>query len=432
MPQKVEIAPTAGDSEIATRLQRILAATGWFTQPSVQVDEGVVFITGTAKDEEAKDWASNLAGRTEGVVAVVNQLQLAQPSLMNLDPAWQGLIRLWRDSVAFLPFIAFGLFILVAFWFAARVAAWVARKHLLKQLSSPLLRDALARAIGILVFLLGVYIVLRVSGLTRLALTVIGGTGILGLVIGIAFRDITENFLASIFLSMRRPFLVGDLVEIVDVLGYVQSLTTRTTVLMTLNGNRVEIPNSVVYKNTIRNFSTNTNRREDFTIGIGFNVRIADAQEVALRVLRDHPAVLKDPEPWALVDSLGSAAVVLRIYFWLDGSTHSWLKVRSSVIRLIKRAFQDAGINIPDEERELIFPQGVPVHLIRDAADSHEAPVPRAVTSGTAAAEPAASDAEGGLGSEATEVEDQARQSRKIEGENLLKADVQASGREQT
>ena len=327
VPQKVEVAPTAGDDEIATRLQKIFAATGWFTRPSVRVDEGVVFITGTAKDEEAKDWASNLARRTEGVVAVVNQLQLAQPSLMNLDPAWQGLNSLWRDSIAFLPFIAFGFFILIIFSIAARLAAWAARAALLTQLSSPLLRDVIARVIGILVFLLGIYIVLRISGLTRLALTVVGGTGILGLVIGIAFRDITENFLASIFLSMRRPFLVGDLVEIVGVLGYVQSLTTRSTVLMTLNGNRVEIPNSVVYKNTIRNFSTNKNRREDFTIGIGFNVRIADAQDVALRVLKEHPAVLKEPEPWALVESLGSAVVTLRIYFWLDGSTHSWLKV---------------------------------------------------------------------------------------------------------
>jgi small-conductance mechanosensitive channel len=226
---------------------------------------------------------------------------------------------------------------------------------------------------------------------------------------------------------MRRPFLVGDLVEIVNVLGYVQRLTTRTTVLMTIDGNRVEIPNSVVYKNTIRNFTTNKNRREDFTIGIGYDVQITEAQEVALLVLRNHPAVLKDPEPWALVDSLGSAVVMLRIYFWLDGSTHSWLKVRSSVIRLIKRAFQDNGINMPDEERELIFPQGVPVHLIRAGAPGAEPSTPgieaSVATRGAAATEPTASDAEGGLGSNAKEIEDQARQSRKMEGENLLEVD---------
>ena len=144
VPQKVEVAPTASDTEIANRLQKILEATGWFTRPMVSADGGVVFITGKAKDEEVKEWASNLAARTEGVTAVVNKLQLSRPSLMNLDPAWQGLMMLWRDSIAFLPFIAFGVIILAAFWFAARFAARGARESLLRRLSSRLLRNVLA------------------------------------------------------------------------------------------------------------------------------------------------------------------------------------------------------------------------------------------------------------------------------------------------
>jgi small-conductance mechanosensitive channel len=192
---------------------------------------------------------------------------------------------------------------------------------------------------GGLVFLLGLYIVLRIAGLTRLALTVIGGTGLVGLVIGIAFRDITENFLASIFLSIHRPFEGGDLVQIDSILGYVQRLTVRTTVLMTLDGNHVQIPNATVYKSTIRNYTSNHNRRDDFIIGIGYDVPIAEAQPLAMQVLRDHPAVLNDPESWVLVNDLGTATVNLKVYFWLDGSQHSWLKVRSSVIRLIKRAY---------------------------------------------------------------------------------------------
>ncbi|MEO8605059.1 MAG: mechanosensitive ion channel domain-containing protein, partial [bacterium] len=69
----------------------------------------------------------------------------------------------------------------------------------------------------------------------------VGGTGLIGLAVGIAFRDITENFLASIFLSMQRPFETGDLVEVTGVTGYVQQLNVRTTILMTLDGNLVQI-----------------------------------------------------------------------------------------------------------------------------------------------------------------------------------------------
>jgi small-conductance mechanosensitive channel len=201
-------------------------------------------------------------------------------------------------------------------------------------------------------------------------------------------------------------------------------------VLITLNGNHVEIPNSTVYKNTIRNFSTNKNRREDFTVGIGYDVAITAAQGVALQVLREHPAVLKEPEPWALVDSLGSAAVVLRVYFWLDGSEHSWLKVKSSVIRLVKRAFQDAGINMPDEAREVVFPKGVPVQLSREEATALASEqddrnrTQRREELDKEVSEPIVTKAEGGLGSDADEIEDQARQSRHMEGENLLKHPV--------
>jgi small-conductance mechanosensitive channel len=273
----------------------------------------------------------------------------------------------------------------------------------------PLLRDVIARGTGILVLLLGLYLVLRICGLTRLALTVLGGTGLFGLVLGIAFRDITENFLASILLSVQAPFRNGDLIEIAGATGFVQQLNVRTTVLMSPAGHYVQLPNSVVYKSTIRNYSTNPNRREDFTIGIGYEVPIVRAQEIALAVLDEHPGVLKTPEPWVLVDSLGSATVNLRIYFWIDGSQLSWLKVRSSIIRLVKRAFQDQGVTIPDEVREVIFPRGVPVQMV-------EAPKPSPPDANTASSASAPPDeaasvaAEGGLGTEARQIEEQASQ----------------------
>lgn len=112
----------------------------------------------------------------------------------------------------------------------------------------------------------------------------VGGTGLIGLAVGIAFRDITENFLASIFLSMQRPFETGDLVEVAEATGY----------------------------------TTNSNRREDFVVGIGYDDSINEAQEIARKVLADHPAVLNDSEPSVLVESLGTSTVNLRVYFWLN------------------------------------------------------------------------------------------------------------------
>ncbi|MDQ6801534.1 MAG: mechanosensitive ion channel [Acidobacteriota bacterium] len=401
-------------------------ATRWFTDPAVRVDQGVVFLSGKTTSTELKKWAGDLAHNTQDVVAVVNRIEVVQPPAWDLRPAWSGLRVLWRDSIRALPFFVFGLFILALSLGAGLLTTKGARSFLKERIAGALIRNVIARATGVFIFLLGTYIVLRLSGLTQLALTVIGSTGLIGLAIGIAFRDITENFLASIFLSMQRPFDTGDLVEITGVTGYVQQLNIRTTVLMTLDGNLVQIPNATVYKTNLRNFTTNANRREDFVVGIGYEDSIADAQEIARKVLTEHPAILSDPEPSVLVDGLGKSTVNLRVYFWLNGREHSWLKVRSSVIRLVKVAFQKKGISMPDEARGVVFPQGIPVTLTDGKIElRHDPPIARqpAPQAPSNEAEDVSTKAEGGLSSEAGVIEEQASNVQPLKKEeNLLAA----------
>ena len=424
-PNKISVQPTARDEQIRQRLQSILDATNWFTKPQVQVREGVVFLKGQTSTEEYKKWAGDLARNTQDVAAVVNQIQLTTPNPWNFQPALSGLQDLRISLIQSIPLVLFSLLVLLVTWVISRYSIKWTRPSLSSQLDSPLLGSVAAYTIGIVIFLVGLYVVFHVAGLTSVALTVLGGTGLIGLVLGIAFRDITENFLASIFLSVQNPFETGDLVEVAGILGFVQALTTRATLLMTLDGNHVQIPNATVYKSNIHNYTSNPNRRVDFSVGIGYDDSVTVAQEVALKVLEDHPAVLKDPEPWVLVESLGSATVNLRIYFWLDGRQHSWLKVKSSVIRLVKRAFQAQAISMPDEAREMIFPQGVSVRMLEpDGGEKPEDAVvepaaPRAAEeSGSVSTQ-----AEAGLRSEAEEIQEQAAKSRKPEeGENLLKS----------
>lgn len=320
---------------------------------------GVVVLRGQAEPGELRKWAGDLARNTEGVVAVANRMEIAEPDIWNFATARQGLAELRHDLLRALPFLLVGLLIIIVSFGASWLALRTSRRLLRGHMRSRLMRGVFAWAIAAIVILAGLYVVLRVSGRTQLALTVLGGTGLVGLALGIAFRDITENFLASIFLSVRPPFETSDLVEIGADTGYVQQLNVRSTVLMTLDGMIVQIPNATVYK--VRCATTNANRREHFVVGIGFDAPIDRAQEIAREVLDRHPAVLHDPEPMVLVDNLGKATIDLKIHFWLDGRQHSWLKVRSSVIRLVKRAFQDKGISVPDEAREVVFPEGVPV-----------------------------------------------------------------------
>jgi small-conductance mechanosensitive channel len=423
-PTKVEVSPAARDEEIIKRLQSILHATNWFTDPQVQVEEGVVFLYGQVESKELKNWAGDLARNTQDVVAVVNRMEILEPPVWDFRRASRGLLMLWRDFIHSLPFIVFGLIILALSVGAALLATAGVRVFLRRRIRTKLLKNVIARGAGGLVFVCGVYLILRVFGLTQLALTVVGGTGLIGLIVGIAFREITENFLASIFLSIQQPFETGDLVEVSGETGYVQQLNMRTTILMTLDGNLVQIPNAGVYKSNLRNFTTTSNRREDFVVGIGYDNPIDEAQEIARKVLADHPAVLNDPEPSVLVDNLGGSTVNLRVYFWLNGRIHSWLKVRSSVIRMVKHAFQKHGISLPDEAREVVFPQGVPVTVLDGKpADMHDTMPGKLIPRQSQAEDldAVSTKAEAGLYSEAVVIEEQARQAQPLkDGENLL------------
>jgi small-conductance mechanosensitive channel len=220
---------------------------------------------------------------------------------------------------------------------------------------------------------------------------------------------------------MRQPFRSDDMIEVAGYSGVVQQLNMRTTILMTLDGNHIQIPNSTVFKNVITNFSTNPNRRATFVVGIAYDDSLTDAQNAIMRVLDAHPAVLDNPESLVLVDEMGPAAINLKVYFWYDASVYSPIKIRSSLIRLTKQALDDAGISIPDEAREVIFPQGVPILTSEQSASATESRTARATRRPT---EPVTTPAERFLLSEDPEIVDQAAHSRvPEEGEDLLTPD---------
>lgn len=421
---KIDVKPTTRDDEIRDRLDKILKATGWFTSSSVSVVDGVVFLNGSTKMQDYKTWAGNLARNTQGTTAVVNKIVISKPPIWNFGLIFGKLQEEFRRVIWALPSIIAGMIILFIAYVIARLITPPIRRMLHKKFTHLILADVIAKSIGCLVFLIGIYIVFELVNLTNIAMTVVGGTGLIGIILGIAFRDITENFLASIFLSIQNPFRNGDLIEINQNLGYVQRLTMRVTVLMDMNGSHIQIPNSTVYKSEIKNYTSNPNRRDSFIVGISYDTSISTAQEAALTVLNNHEAVLKDPEPLVLVSSMDSSSINLQIYFWIDSTKYSILKVRSSLIRLVKGAFYEKHITIPDSSRERLFPKGISVELV-----NKERTTAKVTGSSRAPKSPpvdkelktVATKAESGLASEAKEIKELASQSKMPEkGKDLL------------
>lgn len=419
--QAVDVNDQVDDTRIADRLREVLVATERYSTIEVEVREGVAFLSGSTVYEESRKLAGDLARRTEGVVAVVNNIAIEQGPIWTLEPAKRELVALWRQMIANGPLVGVGLVVLALSFFLASLAQRAVGPIIGRGTESDLLRGVLRKVVYIIVLLIGVYIALRISGLTRVAITVVSGTGVLGLILGFAFRDIAENFLASLLLSIQRPFHLGDVIEVDGNTGVVRKVTSRGTLLIDFDGNHIQIANSTVYKSTIRNFTANPNQRLTFSVGVGYDDDVARAQELLRTMLDGHPAVLHDPKPLVLIEQLGASTINLRAYYWIDSTEHSTLKVGSSTMRLAKAVLTKEGISMPDESREVIFPQGVPVRMLEGEAAESVSPHQEPAEPPSPDTTDATIEAEGDLGSETADLEKQADESRDPEeGANVL------------
>jgi len=265
-----------------------------------------------------------------------------------------------------LPQISVGIILFIIFYGLSGPISRMLIKPLKYAHTSMLIKVVVRRLISLVIILFGLYLFLRMAGLSSFAVALLSGTGVAGLIIGFAFKDIAENFMSSLLLSIQKPFKLDDVIEVDGHIGVVKQVTARATTLIDFDGNHIQIPNANVYKNTIRNYTANPNSRGHFVIGIGYDAPVSKAQAIGTKVLTEMDAVLNDPEPQILVNELASSTINLKVYFWTDTHKYSRLKVSSLAMKRIVQAFDTAGISMPDDAREVVFPEGVPIHQINN------------------------------------------------------------------
>ena len=276
------------------------------------------------------------------------------------DFTFDRVISQLAGLVANLPLLLAAIAIIaLATWISGFVSR---RLHLLRlRTDNPYMNGLIRNVVRTVIVLCGVLIALDLLNATALVTAVLGSAGVVGLVLGFAFKDIAENYIAGILLSLRQPFAPGDLVVIDGNEGRVVALHSRTTMLMTLDGNELRLPNALVFKAIILNYSRNPRRRFDFTIAMDPAQSIRHAQSLALEQICTIDGVLADPGPSWTVQEYSPAGIVLRFFGWVDQRHSDLGKVRSESIRLVKGAFARAGIEPPRTVYHL--------RMAREAAD---------------------------------------------------------------
>ncbi len=336
-----------GDAEITNRLKQLYANMDGLSGVQVDVNGGLVILSGEVPSRGAHDQAMALARRVQRVVDVQDEIVESRDVQGRLSATVERLRTRATDLVGMLPLLGVALVAFVLFWWMARL---VSGTKLFSRFfdGNPFLRD-LARQVVRLIFIgIGLVLALQILDATAVLTTLLGAAGVFGLALGFALRDTVENYIASLLLSLRQPFASNDHVVIEGCEGRVLRLTPRATILMTLDGNHTRIPNAKVYKAIIVNYTRNPKRRFMFEVGVDTEQNLTDAQELAARTLLNMDGVLDDPAPYCTVETLGDSNVVLRVFGWVDQRSAEFLRVRSEAIRLVKHAFDEAGIVMPE------------------------------------------------------------------------------------
>ena len=257
----ISIAETVSDDSVRRKLERLLPRYPGVRRIGVEVEDGVVTLTGHVADSDVRDRLREFVRRVQGVNLVLNQtktdvqlLSAREYAAKQLHGYWDVIARKWLLCV-------FALVLVMAASVLARVFKRFSDVILTPFTGNVLLRSVLGSVIAVMIGVGGLLAALHLLDMTQAVLSFLGLAGVMALAIGFAFRDIAENFIASVMLGVRRPFRVGDLVEFGGRSGVVKSLNTRATVLVTFDGSQVRIPNAMIFKEILVNKTASTSTR---------------------------------------------------------------------------------------------------------------------------------------------------------------------------
>jgi small conductance mechanosensitive channel len=263
-----------------------------------------------------------------------------------IDVVGERLAHFGDRALELLPLVAVALITVAVFSVMAHLLT--RGEWLFRWIGNRFVRDMVRHFTRIVLMAVGVLIALELLDVTALVGATLGAAGVVGIAVGFAFRDIIENYLAGLLLSMRRPFAPNDFVSIDGDEGKVVRLTSRATILLTLAGNHLRIPNSKVFKAVLVNYTQNPLRALDFEISVGVNEDLVAAQKRGLDALASMDAVLEEPPPRALLERFGDSNVPIHFYAWVDQRATDYFKAKSEAMRLVKTAFDSADIEMPE------------------------------------------------------------------------------------
>lgn len=235
------------------------------------------------------------------------------------------------------------------------ILVWVIGSWAIKMLSNNLSRILEKRKIepslkpflkGLINALLKVLLLISVLGMMGVEMTsFIAILGAVGLAVGMALSGTLQNFAGGVMILLFKPFKIGDVIEAQGYIGSVNEIQIFNTILKTPDNKTIIIPNGGLSTSSMINYSTEEQRRVDWTFGIGYGDDVDKAKQVIKSICDEDSRILKSPELFIAVSELADSSVNLVTRAWVNAADY-W-DVFFTVNEKIYKTFDKEGLNIP-------------------------------------------------------------------------------------
>lgn len=219
-----------------------------------------------------------------------------------------------------------------------------------------LVSDFLVNVFAVILSIILISLCLSIVGWGNVTNKILAGAGITTFIVGFALKDIGENFLAGILMAFKRPFRLGDLIEVEKVKGKVVNMSLRVTTVKTLDGKEVYVPNGYILRNPLQNYTIDDLHRNEFNVLVPFTDAIDTILSEIEQKINETNGVLPTPASQVAVDNFADGKYSINIKYWFNtnNSNISGAKLRSNLMVTTVKTLVDRGlikdINVNNDE----------------------------------------------------------------------------------
>ena len=285
----------------------------------------------------------------------------------------QQLAGYWEALIKASPRIVIALILILITWAVAALARMVIRRVAGRMRLRQNLVDVMALLSNVIIWLAGILVAMTVVFPSITPGSALATLGLGSVAIGFAFKDTFENFLAGILILFREPFKIGDFIEVDGREGKIENITIRDSRVRQTDGQLVVMPNHELFSKPVVVRTSQDLRRTTIICGVAYDEDVDEARGVIEQAVRNVDTVRNDVrDVQVFAQAFGASSIDFEVTWWTGSTPLDIRRSRDQVVAAVKRALDDAGIEIPFPYRTLTFKE--PLSLARnDGAEAETA-----------------------------------------------------------